>query len=258
MPTADLDGPLDEFKERTKQIREVIAAVEAVARMPASVTTIRPLVDLGSVSAQTSNTANSMALIFLASSFEEFVREITIQCANELIDKYGALPDSHKHAVRDAYWKASREQLKYINILSNKLPDPTLLAKLGSALEAQQGFVIGNDPAKLTSQVFAHHSNNFKPQVVIEIMGRLGITKLVETMAENTRLKGYFGVTRKDHCYSRIKEKWIEFYDRRNETVHSLGGAAGFAAELVFGYIEFLELVAESMRATVERAISSW
>lgn len=258
MPKADLEGPLQEFKERTKQIREIIVVVEAVGKTPTAITTTRPSVDLSRFSAETSNTANSMALIFLASSFEEFVREIASQCANEMIDKYHALPDTYKHGVRDAYWKASRDQLKYMNILSNKLPDPTLLAKLRNALDAQQGFVIGNDPQKLSGQVFTHHSNNFKPNVVIEIMGRLGITKLVETMAESAKLKSYFGVTKKDDCHSRTRAKWIEFYDRRNETVHSLGGATGFAVEIIFGYIEFLELVAESMKATVERAISAW
>ncbi|MBJ9594772.1 HEPN domain-containing protein [Burkholderia seminalis] len=258
MAKADLDGPLQEFKERTRQIREVITAVEAVGKAPDAIATTRPSVDLSQLSTQTSNTANSMGLIFLASSFEEFVREISVQCANELVDKYHRLPDSHKHGVRDAYWRASRDQMKYVNILSNKLPDPTLLAKLRGALDAQQGFVIGNDPTKLSGQVFAHHSNNFKPHVVIEILGRLGITKLVETMAESTKLKNYFGVTKKDDCHSRTKAKWIEFYDRRNETVHSLGGASGFAIEIVFGYIEFLELVAESMKATVERTIAAW
>ncbi|BBP74198.1 hypothetical protein PHLH7_03020 [Pseudomonas sp. Ost2] len=258
MPQADLDGPLQDFKERTKQIREVVAAVEAVGKTPAAVSTARPLVNFNNIGAQTSNTANSMALIFLASTFEEFVREITVQCANELMDKYSSFPDARKHSVREAYWKASREQLKYASILSSKVPDATLIAKLRSALEAQQGFVIGNDPAKLAVQVFPHHSNNFKPGVVVEIMARLGMSKVIETMAEYARLKTYFGVTKKEDCCSRIKTKWIEFYDRRNETVHSLGGTTGFAIEVIFDYIEFLELVAEAMKATVGRAISAW
>ncbi|HBO3624719.1 TPA: hypothetical protein L4S57_006039 [Pseudomonas aeruginosa] len=258
MPQADLDGPLQDFKERTKQIREVVAAVEAVGKTPSAIGTSRPLVDFNSIGAQTSNTANSMALIFLASTFEEFVREITIQCANELMDKYSSFPEARKHSVREAYWKASREQLKYASILSNKVPDATLIAKLRGALEAQQGFVIGNDPTKLSVQVFPHHSNNFKPGIVTEILARLGINKTLETMAEYAKLKSYFGVTRKEDCCTRIKTKWIEFYDRRNETVHSLGGTTGFAIEVIFDYIEFLELVAESMRATVGRAISTW
>ncbi|MDK8264935.1 HEPN domain-containing protein [Pseudomonas oryzihabitans] len=258
MSQADLDGPLQDFKERTKQIREVVAAVEAVGKTPAAVRTARPSVDFNNIGAQTGNTANSMALIFLASTFEEFVRELTTQCANELMDKYSSFPDARKHSVRESYWKASREQLKHVSILSNKAPDATLIAKLRGALEAQHGFVVENDPTKLSVQVFPHHSNNFKPGVVVDIMARLGISKLIETMAEHAKLKTYFGVTKKEDCCTRTKTKWTEFYDRRNETVHSLGGTTGFAIEVIFDYIEFLELVAESMKVTVGRAISAW
>jgi hypothetical protein len=76
MPAADLEFALAEFKERTKQIREIMAVVESAGRTPAALSTHRAGIDLSQVSVSTSNTANSMALIFLASAFEECERPV--------------------------------------------------------------------------------------------------------------------------------------------------------------------------------------
>lgn len=258
MATFDLDGPLSDFKERTKQIREIVVSIESISKNPRQVSTSRSTVDLKTIDAQTANTANSMALIFLASSFEEFVRETTIQCAGAVSEKYQLISESQKHLIREAYWKASRDQLKYASILSNKSPDPKLIAKVRAALDSQQGFVINNDASKLTASVFSHHTNNFKPTVVVDIMSRLGITKLLETMSDNKKLKNYFGSPTKANCASQTKAKWIEFYDRRNETVHSLSSTTGFSIEVIFGYIDFLELVAEAMNTALLKKIGEW
>lgn len=259
MPAADLEFALVEFKERTKQIREIMAVVESAGRNPTALTTHRAGIDLSQVDVSTGNTVNSMALIFLASAFEEFVREEAIQCGNQLMDKYSAMPAGERYAIRDSYWSVSRERLKFTkSILVSNAPDPTLLAKVGSALGALQGFVVEDDASKLDSQAFGHHSNNFKPAIVAEIFKRFAVKDLTGQLGENVRLKNHFGVTTKAQCSTRLIAKWNEFYDRRNETVHSLGGASGFAVDAVISYIEFMELNAEALKGVLARTLTSW
>ena len=259
MPAADLEFALVEFKERTKQIREIIAVVESAGRTPSALTTHREEVDLSQVGVSTGNTANSMALIYLASAFEEFVREEAIQCGNQLMDKYSAMPPAHRHLIRDSYWSVSRERLKFTNsILVSNAPDATLLTKVASALGSLQGFVVEDDPSKLDSHAFGHHSNNFKPAIVAEIFKRFLVKDLTGQLGENAKLKNYFGVTSKAECSARLMAKWNEFYDRRNETVHSLGGATGYAVDAVISYIDFLELTAEALKGVLARTLTSW
>jgi hypothetical protein len=187
------------------------------------------------------------------------VGEVAVQCGNHLMDKYATLAAATRHQIRDAYWKASRDQLRFTNtVIANKVPDPTLLAKLRGALDSLQGFVVDDDASRLSSTAFAYHSNNFQPDVVVDILKRLGIGNLLPAVSESNKLKKFFGVSKKEECAARVKAKWNEFYDRRNETVHSLGGTSGFAVEIVFGYIEFLELVAESIKASLARSIATW
>lgn len=259
MPAADLEFALVEFKERTKQIREIMAAVESAGRSPNTLTTHRSGIDLSQISLSTSNTANSMALIFLASAFEEFVREEAIQCANQLKDKYSAMSVADRTTIRDCYWAVSRERLRFTkSIRVSNAPDPALLAKVGSALGALQGFVVNDDARKLDSQVFGHHSNNFKPAIVGEIFSRFLVKDLTGKLGENARLKSYFGVTTKAECATKLTAKWNDFYDRRNETAHSLGGASGLAIDAVISYIEFMELNAEALKGILEKTLSSW
>ncbi len=259
MPAADLEFALVEFKERTRQIREIMAVVESAGRNPTTLTTHRAGIDLSQIGVSTGNTANSMALIFLASAYEEFVREEAIQCGNQLMDKYSAMPAGDRYAIRDSYWLVSRERLKFTkSILVSKAPDPTLLAKVGSALGALQGFVVEDDASKLDSQTFGHHSQNFRPAIVVEIFKRFGIKNLTDQLGENARLKNHFGVTSKAQCSTKLVAKWNEFYDRRNETVHSLGGASGFAVDAVISYIEFMEINAEALKGVLARTLTSW
>jgi hypothetical protein len=259
MPAADLNFALDEFKERTMQIREILAVVESAGRAQTALTTHRTGIDLANINISTENTANSMALIYLASAFEEFVREEAIQCGNHLIDRYSAMPAIERHSIRNSYWSVSQDRLRFTkSILISNAPDPTLLAKLGTALGALQGFVVEDNANKLDSQSFGHHSKNFTPAVVAEIFKRFEIKKLMEQLGENNKLKNYFGVRSKADCSSKLVAKWKEFYDRRNETVHSLGRASGLAVDAVISYIEFMELNAEALKNVLAKELASW
>lgn len=259
MPTADLEFALVQFKERTKQIRQIMAIVESAGRSSTTITTHRVGIDLSRISLSTGNTANSMALILLASAFEEFVREEAIQCGNQLMDKYSTLPPNDKFAIRDAYWSVSRERLKNMkSILVSNSPDPNLLAGVGSALGALQGFVVEDNASKLDSQTFGHHSVNFRPATVVDIFKRFAVKTLTVQLGENVKLKNYFGVTTKHECSAKLTAKWNEFYDRRNQTVHSLGGASGLAVDAILDYIEFFELIADALKSILAKTLISW
>jgi len=259
MPVADLDGPLADFMERTKQVREIMAVVEAASRNPNALTTQRVGIDLSKITVRTGNTANSMALIFLASGFEEFVREEAVQCANYLMDKYSGMPDPNRHSIRDAYWFISRERLKFMkSVLAKNVPDPSIIAQVRSSLDALQGFVVNDDASKLATETFGHHANNFRPGTVGEIFQRFAIKSLINQLGESSKLKSYFGVTKKEDCALKLSAKWNEFYDRRNETVHSLGGNSGYAVEVVIGYIELFELTADALKGVLTKALATW
>lgn len=265
MHTPDLQGPLDDFTERLNDIRRIICALESCYRAPGTLTTTRANVDLAAVGPTTSNNANSMALVFLASSFEEFVREEISECARLLCSKYPTLPESLRHTVRNAYWATTLQRLSFAKSIMTKVtaptaatPDAAVLTRVRPILEVAQSFVISDDPTRIDAATAVHHSNNFRPRVVDEISKRVGIPNLMNRTAEATRIKTFFGVATASAAAKLLVPKLDEFYDRRNEIVHSLTSTTGYGVDYVLDWIALFEAVAESMKEAVTKVISTW
>lgn len=262
MPVPDLTGPLDEFVERLNDVRRIICAVEASYRSPKALTTARPGIDLSLVAATTSNNANSMALVFLASSYEEFVRQEISECANYLCTKYRSLPDAVRHNVRKSYWSTTLQKLSFSKSILTKtppsVPDVTVLTKIRLMLESAQLFVVGDDPTRLDASTAVHHSNNFRPAIVDEIAGRVGIQNLVGRTAEGRKVRVYFGVSTSKEAAKSLRLKLDEFYSRRNEIVHSLSSTSGYGVDVLLDWINFFEIVADSMKDAMSREVAAW
>ena len=262
MSAPDLQGPLSDFMDRTAELRRIVAAIEALARDSRKPTISRPAVDLSKVGPASSNTVNAMSLVFLASSFEEFVREEIKQCSSELAAKYPSLPVELKHSVRNSYWTTSVERLKFVKtILTKQKPkalDPAAISKLRVIVDGTKGFVVDDDPNFLDATTMVHHSNNFKPHVVDAIGMRIGVPSLIDSASEYSKLKTYFGTTTKAETSERLRAKLNEFYDRRNEIVHSLSAVAGYGVDSVFDYADFFEALTDCIKSTLLKAITKW
>ena len=262
MAGPDLVGPLSDFMERTSELRRIVATVEALAKDTSKLQTSRPNIDLSKVGLASGNTVNAMALVFLASSFEEFVREEIKQCSTELATKYHGLPVDLKHSVRNIYWSASLDRMKFVRtILTRQKPrslDPVAISKLRVMVDCAKGFVVDDDPSLLDVATMAHHSNNFKPHVVDELSNRIGVKSLIDSASDHSKLKAYFGTSTKADTSERLKVKLIEFYDRRNEIVHSLSAVAGYGVDSVVDYVDFFEALADCIKLSLAKAIAKW
>ncbi len=262
MAGLDLQGPLTEFLERTSELRRIVAAIEALSKDTSKLQTTRPGIDLKKVGSTSGNTVNAMALVFLASSFEEFVREEIKQCTSELSVRYHALSADKKQAVRNVYWATSLSRLNFIkSILTREKPqvlDTLAITKLRSLIECTKGFVLDEDSAHLDASTMVHHSNNFKAHVVDELSRRIGIESLIDSAGESSKLKAYFGTSTKADTSKRLRAKLNEFYDRRNQIVHSLSAAAGYGVDAILDYLEFFELFADSIKAALGKAVATW
>lgn len=133
-----------------------------------------------------------------------------------------------------------------------------MLARIRPILDVAQMFVVGDDASRLDAATTVHHSNNFRPNVVDEISARVGIPDLVRQTAQAARVKAHFGVATADMAASHLRLKLNEFYDRRNEIVHSLSSTAGYGVDYVLEWTSLFEVVAESMKNALLRAVSAW
>lgn len=262
MSTIDLDGPLEEFRKRTNQIRAIAATIESAVKNKGLLTTNRQDVDLSTIGAETSNTTNAMSLVFLASSFEEFIREEIRQCGIYVSEKYTDLEDGHRNAVRGLYWTVCLERFRRNNTVLTKnkpkVPDTAAITQVRALLDTARGFVIDNDPMHIDQSLFYQHSNNFRPHVVDEIAQRVGIANLIDTAADSSKLRNYFGETKKMEVSKKLKAKLNDFYEKRNLVVHSLTGNTGYGVEVVWDYIDLFEFTAESIKNVLTKTLEKW
>ena len=261
MAVADLEGPFDDFRERTKQLRTIICTIEAAGITPSVLTSARAGIDLSIIGPVTANTVNAMSLVFLASSFEEFLRDEIVQCSAYLADRYSSRPISVRHSVRNAYWVAAMQKLNFRRSILNKdtkVPDGAIIGQVSSLLDTIQRFVVADDAALVDGSVFTHHTRNFRPDIVDEIAKRIGVFGLLARAAESSKIKTYFGVATKAAAAEKLRGKLNEFYDRRNEIVHSLSGATGFAVNVVLDYLDLFEMTAESIRNVLTQELAAW
>lgn len=262
MALPDLQGPVTDFYARTAEIRRVVVGLESVHRGTVALNTARPNIDLAGIGVQTQNTVNAMSLVFLASSFEEFVREEIGQCAEYLTERYNALADETRHSIRSLYWAALVEKLRFVRSILTRtkphMPDAAVVGDLRRLLDSAKGFVVDDDPALIEREVLAKHSNNYKPRVVDELGSRIGVKSLIRDCGDSSRLKAYFAVATKGEAADLLKPRLDEFYERRNTIVHSLTGSTGFATDVVLDYLELFEMTADAIRATLTRAVAKW
>lgn len=259
---ADFDSPLNEFFERTKHIRRIIVAVESAARTPAALTTARAGVDLDGIGLQTGNTVNAMSVVFLASSFEEFIREEIGQAASVLAGRYAHLADAVRHPIRSSYWALCMEKLRSSNSILTKtkpsIPDAVMLVQLRGLLDSAKAFGLDDDPTLIDAKLLTHHNHNMKPDVVNQLGKRIGVNDLIGDAADNNKLRTRFNVTKKQEVIEQLRPKLEEFYALRNSIVHSLNGAAGQGVDVVMDYIDLFEVVAESIKNVLVKTTAKW
>ncbi|WP_262030271.1 HEPN domain-containing protein [Microvirga sp. Mcv34] len=258
----DLESPFLDFQKRIKHLRAIMVAIEVSAKTPLPSTPHRADVDLSIIGLTTSNTTNSMCIVFLASSFEEFFREEITQCGNYIASKYSSISEDIRIALRGSYWQICIERLRLSqNIITKNKPrsiDLKVVTEARSILESATGFPIGNDATTINGAYFPHHSRNFRPHVVEEIAARIGLSNLLQRVSDSNRLRAHFGVTKKAEVEPKLRAKLESFYITRNDIVHSLNSSTGYGVDYVFDYMEFLEIFAESVKNTLHRHVSSW
>lgn len=258
----DLQGPLDDFQKRTHQLRLTMVAVESAAQSPSILTTARPGIGLSAIGPETRNTTNAMSLVLLAASFEEFIREEVGQCADLLMMKYGALAIPIQLRIRARYWEILLNRLSMSsNILTKTKPkalDAALIAKAKALIDSGRGFVMDGNATLLDRDNFFHSRSNFRPGIVNEIVGRVGIDDIIASAAATAKIKNHFGVTKKADSAERLVAKLEEFYSLRNTIVHSLSDVAGVGVDTALDYITVMELTAEGIVGALTQQTGTW
>lgn len=254
----DLDGPLADLRDRIKQLQATMVAIEISSKSIPKNPVNRGGIDLSVLGPTSINTTNSMCIVFLASSFEEFYREAIAQCGLHLASVYSKVDESIKINLRSHYLSICMDKMRSSKrILTSGKPkaiDHQALSQARAILETATKFPISEDPSGLESHYLHYHANNFRPHVVDEIAQRIGISSIVDKASESTKIKSHFGETRKQVTSQKLRLKLNTFYESRNKIVHSLSGSSGYAIEYVFDYFNLIDIFCGIIKRYIEKS----
>jgi hypothetical protein len=203
-----------------------------------------------------------MSLIFIASAWEEFIRDVLGQCVPYLGERYVSRPEHEMHKLRNRYWEASLDKLQFSKSIlgkgNPKAPDASTLAVIKQIVRSVQGFVVDGDPRCIEPLVIANHPNNFRYDAVQQLARRFGIDDLLGKAAASASICQYFGQESQKDSVRHFKKQLDDFYVERNDTVHSLGNKYGVATDVIFRYTKFFELAAEVVCDVLKMEMGRW
>lgn len=87
--------------------------------------------------------------------------------------------------------------------------------------------VTGVAPITLVVEAFSSNERNFKPQVISEHVGKLGVSKVWELLGQQASLQAHFGIASAGDTERFARERLERIMDKRNTIIHR---GRGFAA----------------------------
>ena len=258
---ADLEGPLEDFFGRTAQIRAVVQLVDAASKSGSMLTEQgQQAIEEWGLSGKSAIAANSMAWVFLASSFEEFYREMISQSAAQIFSIFPKMSDEFRTIARASYWEVCLQKLRFTQKITTKSKpvriDGDLLAKAKIVVDSAAKMVISNDSDGVDEKLVAFHTNNFKPHVVDEIGRRVGVSSMIRSVSGTRQIKDMFPGKIND-VEIQLRSALTEFYDTRNEIVHSLSSAAGQGLSNVETRLGMFEAVGRAIKSVLKAHLDS-
>lgn len=154
------------------------------------------------------------AYLSACAQFEQCVRDLIDETAIQSVAKKGTfalLP--------------GRMQEEHTNgcgrILQNLYQDKYSHLNVAGVVAALHGCVVtGASPAALIVEAFSSNERNFKPNVVSEHLGKLGVSKVWELLGLQPCLKAHFGTTSATDAARFARERLERIMDTRNTIIH--------------------------------------
>ncbi len=161
------------------------------------------------------------AYLSACAQFEQGVRDLIDEAAIQTVGKTGTfalLPTKMQEEHTNGCGR----------ILQNLTQDKYRHLSAAGIVAALHGCVVtGATPAALIVEAFSSNERNFKPQIVSEHVGRLGVKQVWTLLSQQPALQTHFGTASPTDAARFARERLERIMDKRNTIIHR---AKGFAA----------------------------
>ena len=209
-------------------------------------------VEKRSISAKARVAGANAAVLLLAATFEEFVREVAREYAKAVVTgatSHDELPPTLAATVwKRAMQKLARVQLgPQLEILSRESMFSDAKARFSIAFEFCRG-----DLTQDIYQDLIHNDNNMRPKELNLMFKVSGLENACLLVAEAEDIKSYFGVDTSGLAHGKLLEALNDFFNRRNQTAHSIRAMQSVSPESIAKDLDLLRLFGKSLAELAE------
>nr|WP_277622744.1 HEPN domain-containing protein [Sphingomonas telluris] len=193
------------------------------------------------------------AILLLAATFEEFVRELARSFARAVVegcDSYDKLPPR----LATVAWRRTMESLARL-----RLNDRTeVFSRESIFADAQTRFTIAYEFCRgdLTQDIYQeliHNESNMRPQELNSLFNLSGLGNVCGLASAEAELLTELGETEPGQAAPRLVERLEDFFERRNQVAHSLNSMRSSGPEQITADIALLSAFGRSVQKVLER-----
>lgn len=191
------------------------------------------------------------AVLLLAATFEEFIRSSAREYARAIVaatSSYDKLPPK----IAAVAWKRTMEGLARIHLN----PKTEVFSRESIFADAQTRFSIAYQFCRgdLTQDIYQdliHNENNMRPQEMNSLFKVSNLTNVCFLIASSEGLKEFFGNDDQGIVHGKLLNVLEEFFDRRNQTAHSVRAMSSVSPDTIRTDIDFLSTLAKALTGTL-------
>jgi hypothetical protein len=202
MPT-EFDLILEDFEGELNAIEGIVAALTNTGER--------------STSPRSRVAGANAAILLLAATFEEFIRQEVKAVFTARAAVVATLNDLSER-IAGAVWRHALERLARSSL--DELQRD--LGGLETRLRATVNFCIAGDVRADVSEDVAHNDYNMRPNELNRLFNQVGLKNICGVASSHEPLRTYLGCESAETAHMELKARVDDFFRRRNEIAHAI------------------------------------
>lgn len=192
------------------------------------------------------------AVLLLAATFEEFVRQLARAYAKNVVDACGSF-ERLPPKLAGVAWRRTLESMARIRLD----PQLTHFSREGVFADALTRFTTVYEFCKgdLSQDIFSdliHNESNMRPQEINGLFNLSGLKNVCLLASSSPDLMNFVNETEPSKANARIVERLEDFFERRNQIAHSINAMRSSGPGQINEDINLLTIFGKAIAATLE------
>jgi hypothetical protein len=229
-----------------EEFEQELAAVGALVQASADPKLARPRVRVAGANA---------AILLLAATFEEFVREIARSFARAVVQASGSY-EKLPPRLASVAWRRTMEALARIRLD----PRRDIFSRESIFADALTRFAVTYDFCRgdISQDIYGdliYNENNMRPQEINSLFSVSGLGNVCFRACADDQLMNLLGASEQGIAHTQFVDLLEEFFQRRNQVAHSINAMRSSGPEQISKDIELLRVFGIALCRTLENQV---